>query len=698
MQTKQNILIFRFSFLMIFIDCCFGLKLQAQTDSSAMFMEMEEEVVVSGSFLPIGQAESLYKVEVITAEQIERQGAMRLDELLQQQLNMRQAQDGVLGTQISMQGLSGQYIQVLVDGVPMIGRNDGQLDLARVNMQDVQRIEIVEGPMSTVYGNNALGGTINIITKKYIRGNIEGEVSSMAESVGRYNAQASLALRWKKVSARFGYEFFDFAGFSQDSLRAQTWNPKRQQHYNAALNWQLNTDSRLRYSFRALDEQITNLGNTRLAVVPELAYANDAEFLTRTQDHLLSYQGRMKDAYHWNAFISFNQFEREKNEYISPLLENLDERVQDNLNSDTSVFYAVNARVLLASAFYKKWDFQLGTDLRYEWGSGARLGDSASIGDYALLANLRWIPKNGMKLQFGLRYAYNTLFQFPLVGNINFFWNFKQKWTLRASYARGFRAPSLKELYMDFVDSNHFIKGNPDLQAENSHHLRLAMDYRKEVGAQVFEADFSAFYNHIFNQISLMDFAEDSLGNVQMAEGTNRFSYFNLEEFSTLGGQTRLNYKVGNFSVQLAAVMTGRFNALHTEYEGVDPFSYTLEFTQQIRYDIPKYGWAFSLFRKDYDKLVRFRSVYNPITDNNELEEYFVDGYSMMDLTVQKSFLNRQLRFNFGIKNILNVLDVNQAAGGGGAHSSAGTTVPTAMGRIFFLQLRYQFNADFSRD
>lgn len=697
MYRIQERIIFWFSFVMTIV-CCMGLEAQPLADSSAMQVDLEE-VVVSGSFLPIGQSESLYKIEIIDAKQIEQQGATRLDELLKQQLNMRQAQDGILGSQLSLQGLSGKYVQVLIDGVPLIGRLDGQLDLARINLQDVERVEIIEGPMSTVYGNNALAGTINIITKKYQWTSLEGNFSSMAESVGRYNAQASLGGRWKKWSAKLGYEFFDFNGFSTDTLRSQSWNPKQQQHWNASLSWSPDFESQLRYSFRYLDERIEDLGNLRLAVVPELAYAYDNQFLTRTMDHQLAYQGRMKELYYWNAFVAFNQYDRQNNAYTQPLLENEDPLVLDSLNSDTSHFYAAHARILLASAFQKKWDFQLGADLRYEWGLGARLGDSAQIGDYAILANLRYLPKEGMKLQMGLRYAYNSLYNYPLVGNLNFYWNFNSNWTLRASYARGFRAPDLKELYLDFVDSNHFIKGNPDLEAERSHHLRLAVDYQKKVGNQYFQAEADAFYNHIYNQISLIDFQLDSLGNYEPSTGTNQFTYFNLEQFQTLGGQFKLNYKVGGLSLRLGAILTGRFNALYEEYEGVEPFSYTLEFNQQLTYDWPKYGWSFSLFRKDYDKLVRYSTTYNLITDENELLEYFVGGYALMDVSMQKSFLKRNLRLNFGVKNILNVQDVNQfGTVSGTAHGSALASIPTAMGRIFFIQLKYQFNANFSKD
>ena len=65
-----------------------------------------------------------------------------------------------------MQGLSSDYIQVLIDGVPIIGRLSGNLNLDRLNLNNIQRIEIVKGPSSSLFGSAAIGGVINLITKK----------------------------------------------------------------------------------------------------------------------------------------------------------------------------------------------------------------------------------------------------------------------------------------------------------------------------------------------------------------------------------------------------------------------------------------------------------------------------------------------------------------------------------------------------
>jgi len=80
--------------------------------------------------------------------------------MLSTELNIRTTHDGALGSSLTMQGLGGEHIKILVDGVPVIGRENGNIDLDQINLQNVDHIEVINGPMSVVYGSNALAGVI----------------------------------------------------------------------------------------------------------------------------------------------------------------------------------------------------------------------------------------------------------------------------------------------------------------------------------------------------------------------------------------------------------------------------------------------------------------------------------------------------------------------------------------------------------
>ena len=114
------------------------------------FMEMDE-VVVTAQYSPRRVDQSIYNVKVIDNQKIRQKAATNLSELLNNELSVRISNDAALGSSMSIQGLSGEHVKILIDGVPVIGRMNGNIDLSQINMHNVDHIEIVEGPMSVIY-------------------------------------------------------------------------------------------------------------------------------------------------------------------------------------------------------------------------------------------------------------------------------------------------------------------------------------------------------------------------------------------------------------------------------------------------------------------------------------------------------------------------------------------------------------------
>src|ERR1043165_1344266 len=110
-----------------------------------------------------------------------------------------------------MQGLTGENIKILVDGVPVIGRQNGNIDLSQIDMSNVERIEIAEGPLSINYGSNALGGVINIITRKNGTEKSIVSLKEYYESTGTFNSNLNAHTHFKKlnISARLNHNYFD---------------------------------------------------------------------------------------------------------------------------------------------------------------------------------------------------------------------------------------------------------------------------------------------------------------------------------------------------------------------------------------------------------------------------------------------------------------------------------------------------------
>ena len=125
-----------------------------------------------------------------------------------------------------MQGVSSQYIKVLIDGLPIVGRSSGNLDLSRLAIGNIKKIEIVKGPSSSLYGSDALGGVINIITEKPKESKLNGDVNA---SFGTFNkAETNISFNQKKEN--IGYTFFvnalSSSGYDlNDELEGNTVDP-----------------------------------------------------------------------------------------------------------------------------------------------------------------------------------------------------------------------------------------------------------------------------------------------------------------------------------------------------------------------------------------------------------------------------------------------------------------------------------------
>lgn len=661
-------------------------------DSIPLSVSFDEEIVVTGQYNPTEIQASTLPIRVITKEMIVRRAATNLMEVFQQEANIRIARDPSLGTSMTMNGLQGKHIKVLIDGVPMIGRSGGNLDLDRIQIQDVERIEIIENAMSVTYGTNALGGTINIITKKTSKEQWNARILAQIQSNEQYNTSLTIGGKWKRFSADVNYNFSHFNGFSMDTLRSQTWNPKQQHAIAGRLYYSIpSTSVSLSYQFNYLNEKIDSRGNVKLDAFPNLSYAKDYEFITITQDHSLAALGYLdkKKRYYLDALVSFNDYQREKNAYFRSLNENPEPDRLDSLDSDTTSFQAWNIRATLASQYGRRIDFKAGVDIRYDYTTGARIADNnAQLGDFAAFVNLRYKPINSITIDAGIRVAYNTINLVPVTYSLGAKWKIIDGMNLRFSYARGIRTPSLKEFYLDFVDINHNIKGNPDLKPEFAHNFSLGWTYNKVYnGGHMVNIGVDGFYNYINQQISLFSYALDSAGNYIIDDQSNLYAYFNLDEYQNWGINTKLRYQYKGLNIRFGVALIGHYNSLNKDYsESIKPFQYTLEFTQEISYEFKKIDLTIALFRRDYDKQIWYVASTNPITQEVEIVQNLMNGYGLMDLNVTKRFFKKGLSITAGVKNLLDIQTVNRV-GAGSAHGGGSGNVSISMGRVFFLRL-----------
>ena len=168
----------------------------SKTYFMAVAVQNIKDVVVTGQYGVSSSKNSLYEVKVITSETLKAKGANNLREALQNELKIDLGNDQVFGSSMSTNGISGEGIKIMVDGVPIVGKLDGKLDLSQININNIERIEIVEGPLSVLYGTDAMGGVVNIITKSFQTEKVNLNLKGYYESVGHYNVELNGGFAW----------------------------------------------------------------------------------------------------------------------------------------------------------------------------------------------------------------------------------------------------------------------------------------------------------------------------------------------------------------------------------------------------------------------------------------------------------------------------------------------------------------------
>jgi outer membrane receptor for ferrienterochelin and colicins len=638
-----------------------------------------DEVVVTAQYSPERADKSIYKVDVINAKQIEQKAANTMADLLRDQVNMRVSQAGVLGTNLSMQGLSGENVKFLMDGVPMIGRMQGNIDLNQINLSNVDHVEVIEGPMSVIYGSNALAGVVNIISKENKTSLLKGYANTYYESSGVFNFDGGISTKLKQhgIAADGGRNFF--AGYSiagVDTGRAQTFKARRQYFFDGYYTYTQKI-FRLKMAGQYFNELLEDKGNL---LPPYYETAFDSYFTT------IRYNVRMEATLnlprsHYLSFLgAYSYYSRIKEKYYKDLTTMNEVLTTNPDDQDTTGITS-----WLAKGTYskndpmKKLNYQAGFDFNIESGEGKRIMDHyQQIGDYALFGSLKWNPGRHLSLQPGIRLIYNTKYNAPVVYALSGKWSFNDFSSIRLSYSKGFRAPSIKELYLYFVDVNHNVQGNPDLGSETSNNINLGFTYGKEKQRFAWSAEFSAFYNHVNNIITL---AESQTVN-------NLYTYINVDNFNSVSGQLGLSFKfIPSLSVQAGVAETGR-SYKQNEQESSSDFFFTTDVSASALYSIIKYDMSFALYYKYTGKSPQFQF------EAETISEAYVDPYNTMDFTFSKGFFENLLRVSTGVKNIFDVTTVpaTGAVGSGGAHGSGGNgSESIGWGRTVFLKLSLNF-------
>jgi outer membrane receptor for ferrienterochelin and colicins len=648
------------------------------------------EVVVTGNINMESVKNSVYQVRSIDKLTIQNRAANNLQEMLNTELGIRFSQDNALGSSnLEMMGMSGQNVKILIDGVPMVGRQgvSNEVNINQIDINTIEKIEIIEGPMSVVYGADALAGVINIITKNpnqtsgyslqaRIQEETVGESYSPLTGNGNHIRSLSGSYAFKnpwKIGG--GYTQNRFGGWKGSNIGRQfEWLPRDQDMVNFFAGTSFKGID-IDYALDGLAETITSFGpENRLEVI-------DKNFITSRWMHRLNVKWDIKPTFKLSMQTAYTDFGRATETWVTNVRTN-ESNLSAAPDSQAKISYSgLTWRVLGLWLISPKLNLQPGIDVNTENGSGERVSNNEGIQDYAAFLIGEWSPSAKVKIRPGLRKSYNSAYQAPpVIPSINSKFVLAPSLDLRLAYARGFRAPSIRELYFDFFDASHSIIGNPNLKAETSHSFNGSLNFQKEETRSIFKkVVLSGFYNEVSDRIS---FGVDP-------NDPRITTLFNIESFRTSGLMLNQTFSFGSFSGEWGISRIGRFNQLSAEQAGIPKMLFTTEVNTTVSYLIPLIKTHVNVFYKWTGALPGFEMV-TDLNGNQIPNEIKLDGFHWMDLTFRKPIGNN-LSVNFGARNMMNITDIQSTSGGGDAHGG-GPQRPVGYGRSYFLGLTYRLS------
>ena len=515
---------------MAVVACLSSSAQDAYTDTIYRKFDLDE-VVVTGTRTPKFLKDTPIQTRVINAKEIARLDATSVQDLLQQELPgveftyaMNQQ------THLNFSGFGGQGVLFLVDGERLAGETMDDVDFTRLSMDNVERIEIVKGAASALYGSNATGGVINIITKKSqkpVTLNVNARYAKHNEQ--RYSG--TFGLNGKHWNNMFTVNFnrmdnYDVHSASNPVTRIistvygdKTINFKDQLAWSPNKNFHLS--GRAGYFFRE---------TVRSADQPERYRDFSGGF---------GLQWNISEHDDFQASYAFDQYDKSDYQRITKL------DIRDYSNVQNSL------RLLYNHRFDRGDVLTIGSDFMHDYLYNTNLeNETRNQNSWDLFGQYDWRISDQWEAVGAVRYDYfSDGKESHVTPKLNVCYKPIYNLSIRAGYGMGFRAPTLKEKYYNFDMAGIWIvEGNANLKSEVSHNFNLSAEFTKGH----YNLTGSVYYNKVKNKLATsapyFKTPNDKLPYLP---------YANLDDYSVCSGEIGAQAKWNNgFGARLTYVYT----------------------------------------------------------------------------------------------------------------------------------------------
>lgn len=641
-------------------------------------------------------------VSVINARQIQQTGALRITDILKEQPGITMTSG--FGAGVQLQGLNPDYTIILINGEPLVGRTAGVLDLNRVALGNIKKIEIVKGPSSSLYGSEAMAGVINIITDAST--SIPLRASLRYGTYQTIDASINNALHSKKFFYQGFYNYNGTEGYSiRPNSASRVTTPIQRFSTHQQIKYQFSKHTQIQLGARYTNEAIQNdisVTNGGVAITSNGKENINDYNVSATLHHRFSNDLKTNFRAYWTNYDLQQNLLTISGAPYSDVLNHLFKRIENQTDwvlrhNLTAIFGAGNVREGVKSSRYDSEINRKTNDIQYGF------------------TQWEWLPNKHLTIIGGIRFDQNAAFASAWSPKLSLLYKVNNIHKIKMSVGKGFKAPDFRQLYLDFTNA-----------AAGAYSVFGAAQAQQVIGTLNALGQIGVLYDNFYQlkalqpeystgihvawemeptrrtSISIQAFRNDISNLIEVQQvgsyitGAQIYSYLNIGRAFTTGVEVEAKHQITtalSISGGYQFLKTGDKDQIQQIREGVvytrDENGFSKRLSLKDYVGLPNNSTHKFQLKINYYTINGFfantRCLYRSKwavgnTNGNEVfdsGDNFADGYFSLHSSIGKEFLNGWT-VQLGCDNIGNHIDA--------------TNLPNLPGRTFFGSIKYQIN------
>ena len=680
---------------------CAVVTVEAQQDG-VWRTDSLQEVVVTGTGTQHLLKNAPVQTEVITSKMLRNYAGKSLEDILGGLSASFAFSEDDMGSQMQINGLGNSYILVLIDGKRIHGDVGGQNDLALIDPNNIEKIEIVKGASSALYGSDAIAGVINIITRKHDKESLLLENTTRVGSYGDIRQHNGIALSKGKIRSYTNFQLQHSDGWQNTGVehtegseppiydsrnktvnRHTNWQVAERLTYQPTKNLEFYADGSIywkriyrpsgkypHYDVKTYDLQYNNAS----ASAGGKWKLSDTDVITFDVDW-----NRHAYYYYFTATTLVEDYEKSAGTIYYPYFPYLPD--QTELQSDQQ-----RTMAQLKGVFALPYENRLsvGAEYRYDWLKAPTRVEGGKASDWTgavyVQDEFSLIPNTNITA--GLRLNQNRQFGTRLTPKVSAMWSPDQAWRIRASWSQGFKTPTTKELFYCYVkqmSGTYLYLGNTGLKPQSSNYYGLSAEYTwRHLTFTV-----SGYYNKLKDMITLVTIPNYQAPDAYILkyDPVKTRQYQNMEDATTCGFDVNIHYSYKSLSAGIG------YSYLDTDANHYDT---THERMKKVTINGMAHHKGNVFVSWDHPFSSGYRLGVGVYGRMSSKRYYQIDGdgkgYQLWRLSTTHQFghsKKMEWRAEAGVDNIFNYVDRTPH----GLH--LGTTTP---GRTFYVSFTVRFN------